>query len=122
MNNESPEQDQRRCVKCGGSDVLFVEPLVVAFGAGNVIPLSGWFVNYDSVKVDRYVCMSCGFCEEWVMNPEDREALRRWYQPGSRRARINERRHRWRQFFADLKRRLFGGGTSGKSEHREEKS
>lgn len=110
----------RRCAKCGDSDVLFVENRG-SLGYSNAIPLSGVTIC-NFVKVDRYICMACGFCEEWITNPEDREALRRWYQPGSRRARINERRRRWRQYFANLKRRLFGNRPTDQSTQNKEPS
>lgn len=91
MNKVEPSLS-RDCPKCGSSDVLFVENRG-SLGFTNAIPLSGLMI-FDAIKVDRHVCMACGFAEEWVTQPEDREALRRWYQPGSHRARVNDRKHR----------------------------
>lgn len=110
IESHSAPQPTKHCAKCGSDDMLFVEAIQGNYGSGNVIPLSGMFI-WNSVKVDRYVCMSCGFCEEWFTNPEDREHLRRWYQPGSRRARNNDRWRRWGEYVAKLKRRLFGTAT-----------
>ena len=114
--NDPGTHNSRHCAKCGSSDVLFVEAIQGNFGSGNVIPLSGMFI-WSSVKVDRFVCMSCGFCEEWIMNPDDREHLRRWYRPGSPRTRNNDRWRRWGESVAKLKRRLFGGGGIDQSTH-----
>lgn len=106
----------KQCAKCDSDNLIFVEAIRGSFGSGNVIPLSGLFI-FDSVKVDRYVCTSCGFCEEWITNPEDRAHLRRWYQPGSRRACNNNRRRRWGQWIAKIRRRWFGDGSADQRLH-----
>ena len=55
-----------RCPKCGGTDLLTVEP-----GLYNSFPV-GFFTN---VKIQRYVCRGCGYTEEWVAE-ESMERLR----------------------------------------------
>ncbi len=52
------------CTKCGSEDVLLVEAKSMGYGSGNFIPmgLSIW----SAVPVDRYVCATCGFAEEWI--------------------------------------------------------
>lgn len=118
-DSDTPQKALKRCAKCDSDDMLFVEAIRGNFGSGNVIPLSGLFI-FDSVKVDRYVCMSCGFCEEWILNPEDREDLRRWYRPDSRRASNNDRWRRWGQSVAKLKRQLFSGRPTIQNTHDKE--
>ena len=46
-----------RCPKCGGTDLLAVEP-----GLYNSFPVS-FFTN---AKIPRYVCRSCGYPVEWI--------------------------------------------------------
>lgn len=120
-DSDSVAQGPRRCARCGDTDVLFVEAIRGNFGSGNVIPLSGWFI-FSSIKVDRYVCMACGFCEEWITNPDDREQLRRWYRPGSRRVRNNDRWRRWGQWVARVKTRLLGFASAVMRPHDEVQS
>lgn len=56
-----------RCPKCGSADLLAVEP-----GLYNSFSI-GFFVN---AKIQRYVCRSCGYTEEWIAQ-ESMEKLRR---------------------------------------------
>lgn len=46
-----------RCPKCGSSDLLTPEP-----GLYNSFPIR-FFAN---AKIQRYVCRSCGYTEEWI--------------------------------------------------------
>ena len=55
-----------RCPKCGGTDLLAVEP-----GLYNSFPI-GFFTN---AKFQRYVCRSCGYTEGWIAE-ESMEKLR----------------------------------------------
>ena len=57
------------CPKCGGRDILYAAGEAGAYGAGNNIPTG--VTNFSRVPVDRYICASCGYAEEWV----DREGL-----------------------------------------------
>ena len=49
------------CPKCGGVDILTIKGNAGAYGAGNNIALT-----WSYVLVDRYLCGSCGYSEEWV--------------------------------------------------------
>ena len=46
------------CPKCGGTEILRIDGRSVI---GGVIP-AGW----TGAKVDRYLCCSCGYSEEWI--------------------------------------------------------
>jgi hypothetical protein len=114
----------RHCTECKSEDMLFVEATRGAYGSGNVIPLSPMFNFWPmkpSVKVNRFVCMTCGYCEEWILNAKDRELLRRCYGPGSLRAHYSARWHRWGEYVAKLKRRLFGTTSTPSQLHQESK-
>ena len=53
-----------KCPKCGGTDLLFIPGGVAAYGAGNNI-MSGGTI-FTAVPVNRYLCIQCGYSEEWV--------------------------------------------------------
>jgi predicted RNA-binding Zn-ribbon protein involved in translation (DUF1610 family) len=68
------------CPKCGSHDIAVIPGGVRVDGADNII-MVGWTI-LSSIKVTRYLCCECGFSEEWVDDPEDREKIREKY--GSR--------------------------------------
>ncbi|MBQ8647365.1 MAG: hypothetical protein IJ484_04415 [Oscillospiraceae bacterium] len=63
------------CPKCGGSDLVRIEGKVNQYG--NVV-LTGVTV-FSAVPVQRYVCCSCGFSEEWF-DEEHLDQLRSAFQ------------------------------------------
>lgn len=58
------------CPKCQSQDIIHV-----ADDAANRIQTGLTVFGY--VPVARYVCASCGFCEEYVESADDIEVLRR---------------------------------------------
>lgn len=58
-----------RCPKCGGTDLLAVEP-----GLYNSFP-TGLFSN---AKIQRYVCRSCGYTEEWIAEDSMEKLRHSW--------------------------------------------
>jgi predicted nucleic-acid-binding Zn-ribbon protein len=66
-----------KCPKCASPDILRIPGQVGAFGSGNNIPAGRTI--FASVKVTRYLCGQCGYCEEWVDSPSDLEKLRAKY-------------------------------------------
>lgn len=52
------------CPKCGSKDLLLVPGKAGAYGSGNNI-MTGHSI-FSAVLVNRYVCCTCGFTEEWV--------------------------------------------------------
>lgn len=61
------------CPKCGSNDIFVIDGYAGAYGAGNNIPCGATI--FSSIPVDRYVCGSCGFSEEWIRK-EDIESAR----------------------------------------------
>ena len=60
-------KNTRKCPKCGGSDILFVPGSAGAYGNGNNIMKDLKIKSIKSaVPVDRYICTTCGFSEEWI--------------------------------------------------------
>ena len=62
------------CPKCSSSDILIVDGYAGAYGSGNNI-MTGMTI-FSAVKVDRYICCSCGYTEEWI-NTKDMDKLKK---------------------------------------------
>ena len=58
----------RICPKCGSDDIVIVDGSAGAYGSGNNIMVGGTI--FSAVKVDRYICVCCGFTEEWIRQDE----------------------------------------------------
>lgn len=52
------------CPKCSGAQIIRIEGKVGPYGTGNNIPIG--MTIFSAVKVQRYVCLHCGFSEEWI--------------------------------------------------------
>ena len=57
-------KNTRMCPKCGSSDIIVVDGYAGAYGTGNNI-MTGMSI-FSAVNVNRYICCSCGFTEEWI--------------------------------------------------------
>ena len=62
------------CPKCGSTDIVVVPGKAGAYGVGNNIQVG--LTNFSAVLVNRYVCCSCGYSEEWIKK-EDIPALKK---------------------------------------------
>ena len=49
------------------------------YASGNNIYTSA-FTLLGKVPVIRYVCLDCGYVENWVETPQERESLRQTFQ------------------------------------------
>ncbi len=65
------------CPKCNGNDILLIPGKAGAYGTGNNIQ-TGMSI-FSAVLVNRYVCCSCGYSEEWI-DKEDIAKLKKKYQ------------------------------------------
>lgn len=70
-------KNTRICPKCNGTEILRVDGSAGAYGTGNNIQVG--LTNYSAVLVNRYVCCSCGFTEEWI-DKEDIARLKKKYE------------------------------------------
>lgn len=52
------------CPKCGGGDIARIDGHVGAYGTGNNV-MTGKTI-FSAVNVNRYICLDCGFSEEWI--------------------------------------------------------
>lgn len=59
----------RVCPKCGASDIVRIDGYTGPYGTGNNV-MTGKTI-FSGVNVNRYVCLRCGYSEEWI----DREDL-----------------------------------------------
>ena len=58
------------CPKCNSSEILqLIGNGLDSFG-GDYVVVSKW-TNIERVPMTRYICASCGFCEQWVDSAED---------------------------------------------------
>lgn len=52
------------CPKCGSYDIVRIDGYAGPYGAGNNI-MTGHTI-FSAVNVNRYICCTCGFTEEWI--------------------------------------------------------
>jgi predicted RNA-binding Zn-ribbon protein involved in translation (DUF1610 family) len=52
------------CPKCGKHDIVRFDDFAGAYGSGNHV-MTGSTV-FSAVNVNRYICLDCGFTEEWI--------------------------------------------------------
>ena len=52
------------CPKCRSNHIVRVDGYAGAYGSGNHI-MVGHSI-FSSVNVNRYICCSCGYTEEWI--------------------------------------------------------
>ena len=57
----------KRCPKCGSTDIVIVDGYVGAYGSGNNIVTGAL---KQPALVDRFICVNCGYCEEWLRRTE----------------------------------------------------
>lgn len=57
-------KNTNKCPKCGSDDIIRVNGSSRGYGAGNNIMIG--MTVFSAVKVNRYICCNCGFCEEWI--------------------------------------------------------
>ncbi len=69
-------KNTRICPKCNSNDILTIPGTSGAYGTGNNIPAGKTVFSY--VLVNRYLCCSCGYSEEWI-DKEDMEKLKKKY-------------------------------------------
>ena len=62
----------RPCPKCASDDQLYVPG---GFLEGQNDATIGVFLG-TRFRIARYVCLQCGFTEEWVDRPEDMDTAR----------------------------------------------
>ena len=63
----------KMCPKCHSMDIMRVDGYSGAYGTGNNV-MTGATI-FSAVNVNRYICMNCGFTEEWI-DKEDLEKIR----------------------------------------------
>ena len=61
-------KNSKHCPKCGGSNIVRIDGYTGTYGTGNNV-MVGTSI-FSAVKVDRYICCTCGFTEEWIDTEE----------------------------------------------------
>ncbi|MBR2651167.1 MAG: hypothetical protein IKD45_05855 [Clostridia bacterium] len=67
-------KNTKKCPKCGGGEILRFDGHCGAYGAGNNMMLGTTI--FSAVNVNRYVCVACGYSEEWI-DEEDIKKLKK---------------------------------------------
>ena len=57
-------KNSKGCPKCGGIDIVRFDGYTGAYGTGNNVMLGATI--FSGVNVNRYVCLTCGYTEEWI--------------------------------------------------------
>ena len=57
-------KNTKACPKCAGCEIITVPGSTGPYGVGNNIPAGKTIFSY--VNVNRYLCATCGYSEEWV--------------------------------------------------------
>ena len=57
-------RDSKKCVKCGSERVVRIAGNVGPYGSGNNIQIG--MTTLSAFPVDRYICVDCGYAEEWI--------------------------------------------------------
>lgn len=52
------------CPKCGGREIVRIDGYAGPYGTGNNV-MTGKSI-FSAVNVNRYICLGCGFSEEWI--------------------------------------------------------
>jgi ribosomal protein S27AE len=65
------------CPKCGSNDIVIVPGLYGELdGLEHFAPPGSILVL---LAITRYFCCNCGFSEEWIESPEDREKIKKTF-------------------------------------------
>ena len=64
-------KNTKLCPKCESASIVRIDGHAGAYGSGNNIMLGS--TVFSAVNVNRYICCSCGYTEEWI----DKEDLER---------------------------------------------
>jgi len=67
-------KNTRICPKCNSTDIIRIDGYAGPYASGNNIMLGQTI--FSAVNVNRYICCSCGFTEEWI-DREDIEKVRK---------------------------------------------
>ena len=57
-------RDSKKCAKCGSERVVRIPGNVGSHGSGNNIQVG--MSIFSAYPVDCYVCLDCGYAEEWI--------------------------------------------------------
>lgn len=69
-------KNTKHCPKCGSFNVVRVPDNPSRHASGNNIYTST-FTLIKKIPVIRYVCVNCGYTENWVENGQQREEIKR---------------------------------------------
>jgi predicted nucleic-acid-binding Zn-ribbon protein len=68
-------KNTKSCPKCHSTDIIRIPDQ----STSNIIPTN--FTVLSAVYATRFVCAACGYTEQWIESPHDRERLRKKTSP-----------------------------------------
>ena len=57
-------KEKNTCPKCQSTNIVRIDGYTGAYGSGNNV-MTGLSI-FSAVNVNRYICCTCGFTEEWI--------------------------------------------------------
>ena len=69
-------KNTKMCPKCQSTNIIRIDGYSGAYGTGNNV-MTGSTI-FSAVNVNRYICCSCGFTEEWIDKEDIENELRDW--------------------------------------------
>jgi predicted nucleic-acid-binding Zn-ribbon protein len=67
-------KNSKICPKCQSADILRFDGYTGPYGSGNNLMVGA--TVFSGVNVNRYICCSCGYTEEWI-DLEDIERVKK---------------------------------------------
>jgi ribosomal protein S27AE len=67
-------KNSEQCPKCGHDSFFVARGWTGVFGTGQYVKSHGFMAT--PVKLDRHICLGCGYVEEWISSDKDLQQLR----------------------------------------------
>ena len=67
-------KNSKICPKCQSTDILRFDGYIGPYGSGNNLMVGATI--FSAINVNRYVCCTCGYTEEWI-DRADMEKVRK---------------------------------------------
>jgi len=84
-------KNEKVCPKCTSLEIIRIPGIIHSRGSGNNIRRGSFFnKNNFLVLITRYVCVNCGFTEEWIDEKADVEKIKKWVDQKKVKMKLDE--------------------------------
>lgn len=66
-------KNTRQCPKCGSADIVVESKQTSKMSYNNYVTVKENWAKF--IMMSRYICLTCGYTEEWIDKPEDLEKI-----------------------------------------------